>query len=90
MIHIESCGIDTCGDGLPCDCHCHEDDRMLELHDSQLEQLRRTRIALAGLLKLVEVGVLVRNTKDDGDFVKYMRQSTELVLSLKQAQEVLE
>lgn len=24
MNHIESCGIDTCGDGLPCDCPCHD------------------------------------------------------------------
>ena len=22
--HIPSCGIDSCGDGLPCDCPCHE------------------------------------------------------------------
>lgn len=23
--HIPTCGIDTCGDGLPCDCPCHDD-----------------------------------------------------------------
>ena len=57
---------------------------------TEAEQLRRTRIALAQLLKLVEDGVLVRNTRDDGDFIKYMRQSTDLILALKQAQEVLE
>ena len=56
--------------------------------DSQ-EQLRCTRIALASLLKLVEDGVLVRNTANDGDLMKYMRQSTDLTLALKQAQEVL-
>jgi hypothetical protein len=55
----------------------------------ETEQLRRTRIALAVLMKLVEDGVLVRNVSNDGDLMKYMRQSTDLILALKQAQEVL-
>ena len=63
---------------------------MTQQTHTEAEQLRRTRIALAQLLKLVEDGVLVRNTRDDGDFIKYMRQSTDLILALKQAQEVLE
>jgi hypothetical protein len=54
------------------------------------EQLHRTRAALGQLLRLVEDGVLVRNAEGDEDFAKYMRQSTTLVLALKQAQEVLE
>ena len=54
------------------------------------EMLRRTRIALATLMNLVETGVLVRNTKQDDDIIAYVRQSTTLVRALKQAQEVLE
>ena len=57
---------------------------------TEAEQLRRTRIALAQLLRLVEDGVLVRNTARDHDFMVYIQQSTNLVLALKQAQEVLE
>jgi hypothetical protein len=53
------------------------------------EKLRRTRVALAQLMQTVEDGVLVRNIKDDGDFMTYLRQSTHLVQVLKQAQEVL-
>jgi len=53
------------------------------------EQLRRTRIALATIMRLVEDGTLVRNTAQDADPVSYMRQSTTLVLALQQAQEVL-
>ncbi len=53
------------------------------------EQLRRTRIALATIMRLVENGVLVRNTAQDANPVFYMRQSTTLVLALQQAQEVL-
>ena len=59
-------------------------------HAPDVEALRRTRIALATLLKLVEDGVLVRNTANDGDPLKYMRQSTDLILALKQAQDVME
>ncbi len=53
------------------------------------EQLRRARIALATIMRLVEDGILVRNTKQDADPVSYMRQSTDLILALQQAQEVL-
>lgn len=54
-----------------------------------MERLRRTRIALAQLLKLVEDGVLVRDTKDDGDFSKFLQRSLYLTRALKEAQEVL-
>lgn len=60
------------------------------MNASTEERLHRTRVALGQLLRLVEEGVLVRNTDNDGDLMKYMRQSTTLVLALKQAQEVLE
>ena len=53
------------------------------------EKLRRTRIALFELLKMIEDGVLVRNTKDDADPVKYMRQSTDLILAINQAHEIM-
>ena len=56
---------------------------------TRVEQLRRTRIALATIMRLVEDGVLVRNTKIDDDFTAYMRQSTTLVVALKMAQEIL-
>jgi hypothetical protein len=54
------------------------------------EVWRRNRIALAQLMRLIEEGVLVRNISSDLDIVKYMRDSTTLVLALKQAQDALE
>lgn len=45
--------------------------------------------ALGHMLKLVEDGVLVRNTKNDSDLNKYMTDSVRLVLVLKEAQEAL-
>lgn len=48
-----------------------------------------TAIALGQLLKLVEDGVLVRNTKDDGDFNSYLRQSVKLSTVLHDAQDSL-
>jgi hypothetical protein len=51
---------------------------------------RRNRVALAQLMRLIEGGVLVRNISNDLDIVKYMRDSTALVLALKQAQDALE
>jgi hypothetical protein len=53
------------------------------------EMLHRTKATLGHLMKLIEDGVLVRNVENDGDYIKYMRQSTELVLVLRQAAEVL-
>lgn len=51
--------------------------------------LHETRIALAGILKLIEDGVLVRNTADDGDPAKYLNQAIHLARVLKNAQEIL-
>lgn len=46
----------------------------------------RLRASLGEIMQLVETGVLVRNTKDDGDFPKYAAQSFKLCAVLKAAQ----
>lgn len=52
-------------------------------------KLRRLRQSLVVLMKLVEDGVLVRNTASDGCMADYIHQSAALVIALKQAQDVL-
>lgn len=47
------------------------------------------KAALGHMLKLVEDGVLVRNTADDGDMTKFVEQSARLARVLTQAQESL-
>lgn len=44
------------------------------------------RASLAEMLKLVEDGILVRNTANDEDFQTYITQSNRLVVVLKNAQ----
>ena len=49
-----------------------------------------TANAIVGqFMKLVEDGVLVRNTAYDDDFMRYLRDSQRLVETLKAAQELL-
>jgi hypothetical protein len=48
-----------------------------------------SRFCLAAMLRLVEDGILVRNTRDDDDFMKFMRDSVRLTQVLKDAQEAL-
>ncbi|HEX3156822.1 MAG TPA: hypothetical protein VHV32_19490 [Candidatus Angelobacter sp.] len=52
-------------------------------------QLNPAKAALGHMLKLVEDGVLVRNTKDDGNMTAFVEQSVRLTRVLKQAQEAL-
>jgi len=52
-------------------------------------RLHPAKAALGHMLKLVEDGILVRNTKDDGSMTTFVEQSARLTRVLKQAQEAL-
>jgi hypothetical protein len=54
-----------------------------------VQQSHAARSALGEMLKLVEDGVLVRTTKDDGSMGEFVGQSVRLTRVLKQAQEAL-
>ena len=54
------------------------------------ENFRRAKLSIEALLELVHHGVLVRNTENDGDLAKYLRQSTTLVLALQQAKDAID
>lgn len=38
--NLSTCGIDTCGDGLPCDCICHKRETVPSQTDSFIEVLK--------------------------------------------------
>ena len=40
MKHDDSCGIDTCGDGLSCNCLCHEIDALKKQINDAREEIR--------------------------------------------------
>jgi hypothetical protein len=54
-----------------------------------VQQSHKARSALGQMLKLVEDGILVRNTKDDGKMTDFIEQSVRLTSALKAAQEAL-
>lgn len=51
--------------------------------------MANTEKSLGEMLKLVEDGVLVRNTKDDGNFAQFAIDSFRLARVLKEAQQSL-
>ena len=51
--------------------------------------MANTAKSLGEMLKLVEDGVLVRNTKDDGNFAQFAIDSFRLARVLKEAQQTL-
>jgi heme A synthase len=57
--------------------------------DEWVEQSHRARSSLGQMLKLIEDGILVRNTKDDGKMTDFVEQSIRLTTVLKAAQEAL-
>jgi hypothetical protein len=54
-----------------------------------IQQSHKARSSLGEMLKLVEDGVLVRNTKDDGNMTAFVEQSVRLARVLTQAQQAL-
>ncbi len=51
---------------------------------------KTTLTVLGEVMKLIDEGILVRNTKDDADFKKFLEQGIRIVRVLKSAQEALE
>ena len=47
-------------------------------------------ILLKEVMKLIDDGILVRNTENDGEYSVYLKQGLRLVGTLKSIQEVLE
>ena len=47
------------------------------------------RTSLGQMLKLIEDGILVRSTANDGNTLRYLKDSTRLIAVIKTAQEIL-
>lgn len=55
----------------------------------ELERAKDLANALEGLMKLIDDGVLVRNTDDDHDIMKFMEQGVRLTTHLQACQTAL-
>lgn len=53
-------------------------------------ELQDARAALRAVMGLIEDGVLVRDTADDGNFAKFAMDGLRIVKVMKQVQEVLD